>query len=244
MPQAQEAPHRGVGHGAEELVKVALLIDEHGALQGLLGAQVVADDVVGKIVKHLEGEEEAGGGHDVRPVEDGLVDDLDLGPVAPRRRRRRRLGCALRQGGRLHAGQVGRDLDDLVPRALVHLRIDVADVVEDVEHEGAAAGTHLVDNEVVVGEGGLAVVLTQIPRYGLAVVGAEQLRGRVPELPRVGGLAAAADGAVVEGVLELAVALAEEGVEFELVADGAEVKGLARGEDDDLFGEVTVVGVV
>jgi hypothetical protein len=90
----------------------------------------------------------------------------------------------------------------------------------------------------VVGEGGLAVVLAEVAGDGLAVVGAEELRGRVPELARVRGLPA------VEVVLELAVALAEEGVELELVADGPEVEGLAWAEDDDLLGEVAVVRVV
>jgi hypothetical protein len=90
----------------------------------------------------------------------------------------------------------------------------------------------------VVGERGLAVVLAQVARDGLAVVGPEQLRRRVPQLARVGLLLA------VQRVLELGVAPAQQGVELELVADGPEVEGLAGGEDDDLLGEVAIVRVV
>lgn len=84
----------------------------------------------------------------------------------------------------------------------------------------------------------MAVILAQIARNGLAVVGSEQLGGSVPELARVRGLLG------VELVFEFAEARREERVEFELVADVGEVEGGARSEDDDLFRKVAIVRVV
>lgn len=81
----------------------------------------------------------------------------------------------------------------------------------------------------MVGERGVAVVLAEVAGDGLTIVRSKELGRGVPELAGVGGLG------VVESVLELGVALGEEGVELELVANEGEVEGLARGENDDLF---------
>ena len=146
--------HAG-GEGVElaevELVEVAVGVDEDVALEGLAGLDVVADAVVGEVVEDLHGEKEAGRGHVAVPVEDALVDDLDLVGVAAG------LGGAA-QVVLLHLGQGGGDLDDVEAGAGVDLGVDGADVVEDVEHEGAAAGAHLEDEQVVVWVRGEAVV--------------------------------------------------------------------------------------
>lgn len=49
---------------------------------------------------------------------------------------------------------------------------------------------------------------------------------------------------LVEQVFEVGVSLAQLGLELELVTHGIEVEGLAGAEDDGLFGEVAVRGVV
>lgn len=234
VAHAQEARGDGVEDGLVELVEVAELVDQHGALQRLLGGEVVAHDVVREVVEDLHGEEEARRRHALVPVEDGLVDDLDLGRVAPGRG----VGHHLRV---LQRGERGRDLDDLVFRPVVDGRLHVPDVVQYVQHQRAPAGAHLVDDQVVVRVRhvvGGDVVGHQVPRDGLAVVRAEQLGGRVPELPGVVVLLR------VEGVFELGVPLSHFGVECRFVADRVEAEGFARAEDDDLLGEVAVVGVV
>jgi len=48
----------------------------------------------------------------------------------------------------------------------------------------------------------------------------------------------------VELILKLGITLAELSVELGLIAERGEVEGLARREDDGLFREVTIVGVV
>ena len=48
----------------------------------------------------------------------------------------------------------------------------------------------------------------------------------------------------VQGVLKLGVSLAQDAGKVEVVGEGGKVKGLAGGEDDGLFGEVTVVWIV
>ena len=186
---------------------------------------------MGEVVEDLERQEEARGGNGLRPVEDGLVDDFHLVEMsAPRGRPHQRRD--------LDFGQRVADLDHLILRARVHVRVHVADVVEDVEHERAAAGAHLVDDQIMVRVCRQLVVGHEVAGDGLAVIGAEELGGRVPELSRV------RRGELVELILELDIALGKDVLELGLVAERGEVEGLAGGEDGDLLGEVAVVGVV
>lgn len=236
-PASGRIPHpevtRGhrIQHGAVELKEVVGFADQHDGLHGRLSRQVVADGVVGKVVEDLERQEEAWGRDRLRPVEDGLVDDFHLVEVAA-------------AGGRPHQrrvldfGQRVADLDDLVLRARVHVRVHVADVVEDVEHERAAAGAHFVDDQVVVRVRRQFVVGHKVAGNGLAVVRAEELRRRVPELSRVRG------SDLVELVLEIDIPLGKDVLELGLVAKVRKVEGLAGCEDGDLLGEVAVVGIV
>lgn len=223
---------QGVQDGLVELVEVAAGVDHDDALQGLLGAEVVPQGVVGEVVEDLHGEEEAGGRDALGPVEDAAVDDLDLAGVAAPRRRR------LHELRRLERRQRRRDLDDPVLGPVVHRRLHVPDVVQHVEHQRAAARPHLVDDQVVVGVRAHHVVRHQVPRHRLPVVGPEQLRRRVPELPRRVVLLA------VERVLELRVPPPQLRVEGRLVGERIEGDGRARAEDYHLFREVPVVRVV
>lgn len=126
-----------------------------------------------KVIKYLHGEEEARAGLVLLPLKHGAVDDGDLVGMAAR------LGRGV-EVVVLHAREGGRDLNDVVAGAGVNLGVDGADVVEDVEHEGAAAGSHLVEDEVVVRVRREAVVRDEVAGNGLAVKGAEELGGRVP----------------------------------------------------------------
>jgi hypothetical protein len=82
------------------------------------------------------------------------------------------------------------------------------------------------------------IVGDEVPCDGFAVVGGEELGGCVPELPCLVGLDQ------VELVFELRIFLAELSIEFGLVCEVGEVERFARREDDDLFREVPVGGVV
>ena len=124
---AEEASGEGVDLGRVELVEVAEGVDEDGALEGLLGEVVVADGVVGEVVEDFEGEDVAGVGDGDVPVEDGFVDDFDVGGVAA--------GGGVLGGLRgLERGERGGDFDYFVACAKVDFGVVVADVVEDIEH--------------------------------------------------------------------------------------------------------------
>ncbi len=116
--------------------------------------------------------------------------------------------------------------------------MEVADVVEDVEHEGSVPRAQFVDDKVLVGVVGELVFGDEVAGDGFPVVGAEELGWSVPELPSVVWTLG------VESVFEVGVALAQEGVEMGFVGHGVEVEGLTGGEDDDLLGEVAVIWVV
>ena len=116
--------------------------------------------------------------------------------------------------------------------------MEVADVIENVEHQRSVAGAHFVNDEIMVGVVGELVVCDKVTGYGFAIVRAEELGRSMPELAGVIKLFG------VEGVFKGSIALAEERVEMGFVGYGIEVEGLAGGEDDDLFGEVAVIRVV
>lgn len=116
--------------------------------------------------------------------------------------------------------------------------MEVADVVENVEHESSVPRAQFVDDEVVVGVVGELVVCDKVAGDGFAVVGAEELGWGVPELTSIVWMLG------VERILEVGVALAQEGVKMGFIGHGVEVEGLAGGEDDDLLGEIAVIGVV
>ena len=90
----------------------------------------------------------------------------------------------------------------------------------------------------MVGIGGELVVGDEVAGDRLAIVGAKELGGGEPELAGIGICLG------VEVVFELDVAPGQERLELELVLEVGEGEGLAGTEDDDLFGEVAVVGVV
>lgn len=78
------------------------------------------------------------------PGEDGTVDYFDVFCVAAR-------GGGQGELRGLEGGEGGGYFDDFEFCAGVDFRVDIADVVEDIEHEGAVSGPQFVDYEVVVG---------------------------------------------------------------------------------------------
>ncbi|KAI6769828.1 hypothetical protein HG530_004457 [Fusarium avenaceum] len=138
MANAEVSCSKGVKLVDVKLVKVSFAVNQHVALQRLLGSNVVADTIVGEVIKDFHGKEEARRGHVLIPVEDGSVDDLDLIGMTPRCSRGEKMSILQRSKRR-------RDFDDVELGAGVDLWVNFADVVENVEHEGSATGAHLVD---------------------------------------------------------------------------------------------------
>lgn len=213
--------------GRVEFMEVPLLVNHYDTLQGPLRLRVVTDHVVREIVEHLEREEEAGIRNVSIPVKYALVHDLNLVRV-----------WTLRCLYTLQFRKRRRNLNDSVFCTCIDVGIRIADVVQDVTHHGTIPGAHLVDDEVVIGEERQFVVLDKVPRDGFAIVGLEELCGCVPELADVGGVLS------IECVLEGRVGLPEIALEIGFVNEGGEVEGVRGGEDDGVFGEVTVVGIV
>ena len=177
-------------------------------MEWFLGEGVVSDDIVGEVVEDFHGEEEAGRRDVLVPSEDRAVDDLNLVDMATRFGRSEEVVL-------LHCSERGRNFNDVELRTCVDLGVDFADVVEDIEHKGTSSGSHLIDEEVMVGISRQTIVIDEVPGDSLAIVRAEELRRGVPELASwvLGTLVC------VELVLEGGVAVAQLGLELDLVAD-------------------------
>ena len=124
----------------------------------------------------------------------------------------------------LHCREGRGDLDDVELCPGVDLRIDFTDVIEDIEHKSSPSGAHLIDQKVVVGIRGQAVIVDEVAGDGFAVVWAEELCRGMPEL------AGLVFGALlfVKLVFEGGVAATQFSLEFDLVTDRGKVEGLAR----------------
>lgn len=85
VAHAQEARSDGVDIFGVEFVKVAVVVDENGALEGFFGEGIVADAVVGEVVEDFEGKKVARRGDVGVPGEYGAVDDFDMSGMAARR---------------------------------------------------------------------------------------------------------------------------------------------------------------
>jgi len=144
VAHAEEACCYWVDGRCVELVEVAFVVDEDGSLEGFFGKGVVADTIVSKVVEDFESEKEAWGWGVGVPGEDGAIDDFDMFGVSSG-------GCGFCEVLLLERGEGGGDLNYFEFRAGVDFRVGVADVIEDVEHQCAVAGAHLVDYEIVVG---------------------------------------------------------------------------------------------
>ena len=70
----------------------------------------------------------------------------------------------------LEGGEVGADLDNVIPRAFIHVGIVVLQVVEDVLRQRAVPRANFIDDEVLVREELEQVLGNEALRYGAAVV--------------------------------------------------------------------------
>lgn len=233
MSNPEISRHKRIQLGRVELVEIAVAVDEDVALEGLFGGDIIADAVVGEVVEDFHGEEEARGRYVLIPSEDGAVDDVDF------------VGVAAGFGGGqqmvlLHCSQRRGDLDDVVLGAVVDLGVNFADVVQDIEHQRSSTGAHLVDEEIMIWVCSQTVVVDEVASDRFAVIRAEEFGRGVPELTSRVFLAFF----LVKLVFEGGVAAAELGLELDLVADGAEVEGLAGRKDDCLFRKIAIRGIV
>ena len=214
-----------------ELVELAVVVDQDPGLLRLGCDGVVPDAIVGEVVEDFQRQEPARFQHRRVPVEDAAVDDLHVLCVAA-------AGGCLGELLGLQRGEVGADFDDFELRVFVHFWIQIADVVQDVQHQRAVARADFVDDQVVVGVVRQLVVYYQVARDGFAVVGSEEFGGRVPELASWVAL----DG--VQLVLERCIALGKQALELGIVLHAVEIERLARVEDGSFFGKVAIAGVV
>lgn len=173
MPYAQVTLSDRIDLLSVKLEEVAVLVDEHHTLVTFLGEGVVADGVVCEVVKDLEGEEVAGRADVDVPIENGLVDDLDVSRVATS-------GSGGGKLGGLTAGQGGGYFDNFKLGTFIDFRVDVADVVEDVEHECSVPGAEFIDDEVVEWVVSDHVVDDEVAGYCFAVVWTKEFCGCVP----------------------------------------------------------------
>ena len=109
--------------------EIAAVVNKDGALERLFREGVVANAVVCEVVEDFKSEEVAGRGDISIPCEDGAIDNLDVVGMSSRRSRSHELGCLERSERR-------GDLDDSELCTRVDVRLKIADVVQDVEHEG------------------------------------------------------------------------------------------------------------
>ena len=173
MSRPKKSRRYGVDVLSIKLVKLAVVINQDDRLHGLLGNGVVTYAVMREVVKDFESEKAARGRDVGVPIENGAIDDFDVVFVSARRRRFRQLRGLKRSEG-------GRDLDDFELGPVVDFWVEIANVVEDVEHHGSVPGADLVDDEVVVGVIGELVVGDEVTGDSLAIIGAEELGWRMP----------------------------------------------------------------
>lgn len=151
LSDTQESSRKRVELGVIVFVELARFANHHAALLRHLRLDVVANGIVREIIEHLHGKEKAWRVYVRVPVKDGSIDDLDVVQMTC---------CVERlfQILELEVGEGGRNFDDSELRALVDLVVCVADEVQHVYHERTVSGTHLVDNQVMVGVEGQLVI--------------------------------------------------------------------------------------
>lgn len=132
MSHPEEAGSDGVDLLGVKFVKVASVVDEDGALEGLFGEGVVADTVMGEIVKDFQGQHIAGCGDVGVPVEYGAIDDFHVICVSA-------CGGGLGELRGLEGGERGGYFYDFEFCSGVDVWFEVADVVQHVQHQGSVA---------------------------------------------------------------------------------------------------------
>ena len=186
---------------------------------------------MGEIVKDLEREDVAGSTDVDVPCEYGPVDDFHVLGVTSGRGRPRELGGLQR---RERSGY----LDDFELRSGVDVRVDVADVVQHVQHQRSVSCAQLIYYEVLRRVVHELVIRDKVSGNSFAIVGPKELGRSMPQLSSVNG------HFKIKLVFKGSIALAQLGVKFGLVGHAVEIEGLAGIEDDGLFGKVTIIRII
>lgn len=173
MTDLEEARRDWINIFSVEFVEVANAVDQDGALMGLFRERVVPNGVVGKVVDDFQSKEIAWRGDICIPREDGSVNDLDVSGVASRG------GRTVELGG-LERGERGGDFDHFELGPLIDVGIETTDIVEDIEHQSAIAGTHLVDDQVLIWGVGDSVVVHEVAGHSFAIEGTEEFGRGMP----------------------------------------------------------------
>lgn len=144
--------------------ELAAGIDNDMGLVWRASLEVVLQSIVRKVVEDLKGEEVAGRRNISVPVKYRAIDNLDFVGVSSCIRR-------VPKTLLLQVCKLARDLNDLVLGPLIHLWVDVSDVVEDVQHHGTITSSHLVYDQIMVRIAIVLVVFNEISRDRFAIIG-------------------------------------------------------------------------
>lgn len=133
LPEPQKATDDWIHVLCVKFEEVAFTVNEDHALEGFFGERIIANRIVGEIVKDFKSNEVAGRTNVDIPIEYRTIDDLDVLFVATGSGG----GCQL-QG--LEGGESGRYLNDFVLGTFVDVWVYIAYVVENIEHECTVSG--------------------------------------------------------------------------------------------------------
>ena len=186
---------------------------------------------MGEIVKDFEREDVARCTDVDVPREYGSVDNFHVLGVTSGRGRPRELS-------RLQRCKRSGYLDDFELRSGIHVRVNVANVVQHVQHQRSVPGTQLIYDEVLRRVVRQLVICDQVSGNSFAIVGPKELGGSMPQLSSVIG------NFKIKLVFKGSVAPAQLAVELRLVGHAIEIEGLAGVEDDSLFGKVTIIWII
>ena len=231
VTELEEAGRHRINLLGVEFKKVSVVVNEDGALQWLFGGGIVADTVMGEIVKDLEREDVAGCTDVDVPRKYRPVDDFHMLGVTSGRGRPRELG-------RLQRCERSGYLDDFELRSGIHIRVNVANVVQHVQHQRSVSCSQLIYYQVLRRVVPQLVIRDKVSGNSFAIVGPKELGRGMPQL----------SGVIwhfkIKLVFKGSVALAQLAVEFGLVGHAIEIEGLAGVEDDSVFGKVTIMWII
>lgn len=135
-------------------------------------------------------------------------------------------------------GERRGDFDHLELGPVVDVGVELTNVVKDIEHQSAIAGTNLVDDQVLIRGMGPFVVLHEVAGHSFAIVRMEEFGRGMPQLTSVVGPLS------VEFVLEISISLTQHGIELMFTGHAVEIKRFTRREDDGLFRKVAIVWII
>lgn len=134
MSHPEKAGSDRVNLSGVEFEEIAGVVDENSALERLFSNGVVADTVVGKIVKNFQGKEIAGCGDESVPGEYGAVDYFHVICVSACR-------GGLRELRGLEGGQRGGYLYNFELCSSVDVCVEITDVIQHIQHQGSISSS-------------------------------------------------------------------------------------------------------